>query len=282
MSEELEGDVNEPEAEVNEATQAEESENEDAPQEPEEGEEEEAKSEDEESEDDEPKPKRRNRPGKTQRQLIRSQAQVEALTEMVRALTRQQGGQPAQGEKQQEASREPRQEDYQDYGQYLKDHATWVAQQTVQQTLQQERQRYQQSQRQQSQSQAQAQYQERLEEARDEYEDFDDVAFADDVSITETMANAIMESEMGPKVQYYLGSHPKEAAKIARMSAIGQVREIGKLEAKLSVAPPKKTTSATPPIKPVAGKGAAPKKVNPDDLSVEEWMKLERAGKLKY
>jgi len=32
----------------------------------------------------------------------------------------------------------------------------------------------------------------------------------------------------------------------------------------------------------IAGKGAAPSKVDPDKLDINEWMKLERAGKIKY
>ena len=145
-----------------------------------------------------------------------------------------------------------------------------------------ERQRYQKTQREEGQKALQATYSEKLEEARDKYEDFDDVAFADDVHITDTMASAIMESDLGPDVQYFLGNHPKEASRIARLSPVGQVREIGKLEAKLSAPPPRKTTSAPPPVKPVTGKGAAPTKVDPDKLDIKEWMKLERAGKLKY
>jgi len=245
----------------------------------------EAESEDEEKseEEEEPKPKRRNRPGKSQREIARLRAQNDRLEEMVKALLPRQGGDsPADAVEPREPAREPKQEDFQDYGQYLEARAVWAAESAVDKRLTSERERYQESSRKQALEAAQTRYNERLDEAREKYEDFDDVAFAEDVHIEDTMANAIMDSEIGPDIQYYLGSYPQEAARIARLSPVGQAREIGRLEAKLSAPPPpKRTTSAPPPVTPVTGKGAAPTKVDPDKLSTKEWIEKRQAGKLK-
>ena len=88
-------------------------------------------------------------------------------------------------------------------------------------------------------------YQEREEAARDKYDDFEQVAYNPKLPITNVMAETIQSSDIGPELAYYLGSNPKEADRISRMTPLGQAKEIGKIEAKLASAPPiKKTTSA--------------------------------------
>jgi hypothetical protein len=83
-------------------------------------------------------------------------------------------------------------------------------------------------------------YQDREEEARSKYDDFEQVAYNPKLPVTETMAQTIQASEMGPDVIYWLGSNPKEADRIARLSPLLQAREIGKIEARLGANPPAK------------------------------------------
>lgn len=90
-----------------------------------------------------------------------------------------------------------------------------------------------------------------VEKATDRYDDFDDaiISIPRD-SMSEAMTFAIMESDRGAEVAYFLGNNHKEASRIARLSVSSQVREIDKLAAKF-----KTTTSAPDPIKPVHSKG---------------------------
>ncbi len=81
-------------------------------------------------------------------------------------------------------------------------------------------------------------YHDREEEARNKYDDFEQVAYNPKLPVTETMAQTIQATENGPDVIYYLGSNPKEAERIARLSPLLQAREIGKIEAKLGANPP--------------------------------------------
>ena len=89
-------------------------------------------------------------------------------------------------------------------------------------------------------------YHEREEEARTKYEDFEQVAYNPRLPITTVMAETIQASDIGPEVAYYLGSNPKEADRIAKLSPFLQAKEIGKIEAKLSENPPVKKSRALP------------------------------------
>ncbi len=50
---------------------------------------------------------------------------------------------------------------------------------------------------------------------------------------SETMADAIQDSDAGPALAYHLARNPDEAARIAALSPLGQVRALGRIEAGL-------------------------------------------------
>ena len=131
-------------------------------------------------------------------------------------------------------------------------------------------------------------YQEREESARDKYDDFEQVAYNPKLSITDVMAETIQSSEIGPDLAYYLGSNPKDAERISRMSPLAQAKEIGKIEAKLSINPPvKKTTSAPAPISPVTARSSGSPAFDTTDprstktMTDSQWIEAERARQRK-
>jgi hypothetical protein len=131
-------------------------------------------------------------------------------------------------------------------------------------------------------------YQEREEAARDKYDDFEQVAYNPKLPITNVMAETIQSSDIGPELAYYLGSNPKEADRISRMTPLGQAKEIGKIEAKLAAEPPvKRTTSAPAPISPVTARSSgAPAYDTTDPRSTKtmtdsQWIEAERARQMK-
>ena len=102
------------------------------------------------------------------------------------------------------------------------------------------------------------------------------------------MAQTIQASEIGPDVIYWLGSNPKEADRIARLSPLLQAREIGKIEARLGANPPaKKTTTAPAPIAPVTARTASAPAYDTTDprsvksMSTSEWIEAERLRQVK-
>lgn len=104
-------------------------------------------------------------------------------------------------------------------------------------------------------------WQTREAKASEKYADYDEVVLENsDLDITPVMAEAIKVSEIGTDIAYYLGTHPDEATRIAKMSPAAQAAQIGKIEAKLESKPaetPKpKVSNAPPPTDPV--KATAP------------------------
>ena len=131
-------------------------------------------------------------------------------------------------------------------------------------------------------------YSEREEKARDKYDDFEDVVYNPKLRITDVMAETIQYSDLGPDLAYWLGSNPKEAERIARLSPILQAREIGKIEVRLSDNPPvKKTTSAPTPISPVTARSSGSPSHDTTDprsiktMSTSDWIEAERNRQIR-
>jgi len=126
------------------------------------------------------------------------------------------------------------------------------------------------------------------EEARVKYDDFEQVAYNPKLPITDAMAQTIQASDVGPDMAYYLGSNPKEADRISRLSPLSQAKELGKIEAKLADNPPvKKTSSAPAPIAPVTARSSGSPSLDTTDprsiksLSTSEWIEAERQRQVK-
>jgi hypothetical protein len=137
-------------------------------------------------------------------------------------------------------------------------------------------------------SEALYEYQEREEAAREKYNDFEQVAYNPNLRVTTVMAEAIRDSDVGADVAYWLGSNPKEAERISRLSDIAQAREIGKIENKLSIDPVvKKTTSAPSPISPVTSRSSGNQSYDTTDprsiktMSTSEWIEADRRRQIK-
>lgn len=131
-------------------------------------------------------------------------------------------------------------------------------------------------------------YHEKEEDARGRYDDFEQVAYNPSLPVTDVMAQTIQASEIGPDLIYWLGSNPKESARIAGLSPILQAKEIGKIEAKLAADPPvKKTSTAPAPIAPVTARSTSSPAYDTTDprsvkaMSTSEWIEAERARQIK-
>lgn len=95
----------------------------------------------------------------------------------------------------------------------------------------------------------------RVNAAKTNLPDFDDMVQSSDVRVSDPVRDAIIESENGPQILYYLAENSEFAKKLADMSVVSAVREIGKIEARFI----KEATE----VKPVAVKSKAPAPINP-------------------
>jgi len=127
----------------------------------------------------------------------------------------------------------------------------------------------------------------REKKARQKFEDYDRVARDESVPISNYMADAMISSEIGPEIAYYLGSNIEEADRISELSPLLQIKEIGKLEAKLMAEPVvKKVSSAPEPIAPLTPRSTTrsydttdPRSIS--TMSVSDWINAERKRQMK-
>ena len=83
---------------------------------------------------------------------------------------------------------------------------------------------------------------------------FDRDAF-DSLPLTPAIAAALVDSDVSAKLMHYMAQNPEEVAKIANLPPARQAAAIGRMEAKVDVAPP--VSNAPPPMKPVGTRGSA-------------------------
>jgi hypothetical protein len=182
------------------------------------------------------------------------------------------------GQREQPASHEtePTIDKFDNIEHYVAAKAQWIARQEVAQAFQANQRQAQQFTEAQQHAQVREQWAARLQAATAEMPDFEDVVATADVPMSRAMEQAILESEIGPKMAYWLAQHPQEAVNISRLPPSKAFTQLGRIEERLlagkTVTP--KLTSAPPPVQPVSTRSSVSK--NPDDMSTEQWMKWRR------
>jgi hypothetical protein len=130
-------------------------------------------------------------------------------------------------------------------------------------------------------------WQSRRSAAVEKYEDYEEIAESKDTQFTIPMLHAVINSEYGPDIAYWLGKNQKESARIAAMTnPIHQALAIGRIEAAFAAAPvepePKEPepvvvqprSNAPRPIRPVTPR-SEPVEVEPTEENSES-----RIGKM--
>lgn len=186
---------------------------------------------------------------------------------------------------------EPDIKKYSDYDKFNRDLVRWEVRQSQRQAIAEAQQRAEQD----AERSRVSTWQQRVSAAAADLPDFEAVAFQTTLPVSRTMGDAIMRSDVGPRVLYHLGSNPAEAERIAKLAPIDQIREVGKLEIILSrpapasddesePAPQKQAISRAPaPIPRPAGSGAkpTPSLKSLEGISQSEYRALRESGKLR-
>jgi hypothetical protein len=131
----------------------------------------------------------------------------------------------------------------------------------------------------------------KVQDAKAELPDFDDLVAASDVVVNNAVRDAILESDVGPRILYHLAENNDLAKKIAGLSPNAALREIGRLEAKFEVKPETKQTApvvrskAPAPIQPIRGgqgQPDVPMSANGEwHGSYQAWKLARKAGKIR-
>jgi hypothetical protein len=119
----------------------------------------------------------------------------------------------------------------------------------------------------------QAEWQKKRAQAVTRHTDYAEVAERADLPITMAMAHAIMQSDVGPEIAYWLGAHPEEAARISGFSdnPVRTVLEIGRIEATLAQQPRVETPKAPPPINPLVPSNGSAVARDISEMTTEEY-----------
>lgn len=209
------------------------------------------------------KPKRQHWASTRINELVRDREETRRERDHWRELALQKQGITKEQDRKEVAQGKPESSNFDTYEAYIDALTDWKVEHRIKTEREKAESSYSENQKIAQQQQAFSGFEARAEKVREKYEDFDDVAFSN-FKVTEAMTAALLESELGPDILYYLGNNPKEAARIARLSPYAQAREIGKLEAKYPEL--SKTTSTAPaPISPVKPKSQASDEISDSD-----------------
>lgn len=131
----------------------------------------------------------------------------------------------------------------------------------------------------------------RVNAVKAEIPDFEDMVRSSDVTIGDHVRDAIMESEVGPKILYHLAENNDFAKKLQEMSVVSALREIGKLEARFEkqAEPQQKVavvkSKAPAPISPIKatsnGKNVAVDSDGNYHGSYQAWKAARMAGRIR-
>ena len=175
---------------------------------------------------------------------------------------------------------EPRIDNFDDFDAYVAAKAEWIASKKINETLQERERRIAEERVSTAHAKAVDSWNKQLEKATAELPDFTEVIESSDVPMSDFMRDAIIDSDLGPKVAYWLANNPDEAKKIASMSPLATVKAIGRIEERLEsqAKAPKKPTAAPAPLKSVGGKASVQKDPGQmSDAEYAEWRKKGRA-----
>ena len=183
---------------------------------------------------------------------------------------------------------EPKPEQFQDAFEYAKALAEFSAERALQQRDKQE-----------AEAKAQAErdkvlktWSDRIQATKAELPDFDAMVASSEVAVSDAVRDAILESEAGPKILYHLAENPEVAEKIAGLSTVSALREIGKLEARFETKeePKRKDTvaarsKAPAPISPLkaSGKNAEVSVDHNGEFhgTYAQWREARNAGRIR-
>jgi hypothetical protein len=99
-------------------------------------------------------------------------------------------------------------------------------------------------------------WQQRIDATKAELPDYEEMITSSEVVVSDLVRDAIIESDVGPRILYYLAENPEIGVKLSSMSMSSALREIGKMEARFenvetAEKPAVARSKAPAPIKPL-------------------------------
>jgi hypothetical protein len=128
----------------------------------------------------------------------------------------------------------------------------------------------------------------RVEAAKAELPDFDAMlASASNVPVPDHIRDAMLTSEVGPKLLYHFAENPEVINRLSGMNPVRALAELGKLEAKFEAKPekaPVAKSKAPEPIQPIRANGKADVPITSNGEfhgTYQAWKEARKAGKIR-
>ena len=229
--------------------------------------------ENEEKVTEEPKPKVKMRFDEVTKQRDLAKQEAEQARQRTQELEQELRAIKSQAAPKQEQSRDekPKPDQFVDAFEYAEALADWSAENAVMRARQEDVEKKIQVER----AKVIETWNKRLEDTKSELPDFDDMVASSDVVVSDQVRDAILESDVGPRILYHLAENQDLAEKISKSSLITALREIGKLEAKFEKTEPKE-------VKTVAQKSKAPAPISPIKAGTSEQVIITNTDKMTY
>jgi len=218
---------------------------------------------DEDTEQDDDKPRKRSRTARLKDRIRDLEAQVD--------MERRRNGASTP-----DASKAPQETDFNgDYAAYERATRQFEVEQAIRRVRDEDAQRSMQERAAELQREKAALYRERAAEAKASIPDFEKVLeSARGVEVRDDITDFILDSEKGPSLAYHLAKHPEQLRDLSGKSPAAALRELARIEARLSTPAPKRQTSAPAPIPAISGGAAARPDIS--KMSMEEYAAYRR------
>ena len=227
-------------------------------------------------------PKLEKRFSELTRQRKEAQAKVKELEE--RLAARESISEPQTAP---ESNREPQPDDYKDAFEYARELSKWSAEQALAKRDFEIKQKEVEAKR----ATVIQTWQEKLDATKAEIPDYEVMVASSSVSVNDTVRDAIVESDVGPRILYELASNDELAEKLTNMTTASALKLIGKLEMQFEkteepAKAEKKTvaakSNAPEPIRPLRSTGGvAEVSLDGKDIPYQQWKAARKAGKIR-
>ena len=176
-----------------------------------------------------------------------------------------------------ETAEKPSPDKFGSYDEYVEALADWKADQRVAESFKKrDAERSQAAAARAAEARAQA-WAERQSEFREATPDYDAVVGKSSVQVAAHVVDTLLDSDSGPELAYHLAKHPETVKRINALSPLAAARELGRIEAALSIpaAPQVKPASKAPaPITPV--RSSAPAAVDLASANMDQYIAARR------
>jgi hypothetical protein len=214
-------------------------------------------------------------------QLAEERKSKESLEARLAALE----GNQAPRQQEQESNRRPTPDDYKDAFEYAEALSSWSAEQALVKREQEVKQKEADAKR----ETVYKTWSQKLEATKAELPDYEDMVASSTVKVNDIVRDAILESDVGPRILYEIASDDDLAEKLTTMSLPSALKLIGKLEVQFERTDSKaekKTvvakSKAPEPIRPLRSTGGlAEVATDGENISFQQWKAGRLAGKIR-